>query len=254
MATSTTDRAVARARHEPLDERRALAVVVAGGEDLLELVDRHDRRRVIALGGRASAASGCSPGRSSRSRQRSLPGRTPAASAASRPARSADDLPLRKGRRSEQRRADEPGDELGDEPLAPEEQVRVVDLERREALERARDDAAFVGVDSRRAQLDDVVGQVGLRRAQAQAFLPGARGGGAQAPRRRIVRPRARELMHPLRNAAARGGEPLGRRLVAVARVIAGDRAHRVDVEGSSSSVGWAPGSGRTAVATTSTG
>ena len=43
----------------------------------------------------------------------------------------------RRAHDAEQRRADEPGDELGDEPLAAEEVRRVGDLERGEALERA---------------------------------------------------------------------------------------------------------------------
>ena len=91
---------IARACGERVGERGALVLVAAGREDLLELVDGDDQP-AVGRGARRSPAraprSGCSPGRSSASGQRSLPGSTPAASAASSPARSAEDLPLPDG-------------------------------------------------------------------------------------------------------------------------------------------------------------
>ena len=133
----------------------------------------------------------------------------------------------------EQRRADEPRDELGDEPFAPAEDLRVVDVERREALERARDDLTRVGAMVEGAELDNVVGHVGLGRAETHAFRFRPHAGSAQAPRGRIMRPCARMLTHPLGVAATCRDEPRGRDLLAVAHVLARDRAHRVRVEGS---------------------
>ena len=187
---------VARARDERVDERRALGLVAAGGEDLLELVDREDepaarRRSAVAC---SSARSGCSPGRSSASAQRSLPGSTPAASAASSPARSAEDLPLPDGPTiRQQRRTGQPRHHLGDEPLAPEEDPGIVHVERRETLEGAGDDAVGlggpqVGALARRLQLDDVARQLVLRRAQHGALGRDAAGGVRQAADRASVR------------------------------------------------------------------
>ena len=115
--------------------------------------------RVLARAGSAPAATA------------SLPGRMPPSSAGSRPARRTEDLPL-PGRADdrEQRRADQPRDELGHEPLAPEEVVRVLGPERREPLERAHDRA--VRLDRRRRalarplQVDDALDDLGLHRAQ----------------------------------------------------------------------------------------
>ena len=104
-------------RDELVDERRPLGLVAADGEDLLELVDRDDQPASPARPRRSRArapARGCSPGRSSASAQSSLPGSTPPASAASSPARSAEDLPLPDGPHDpHQRRARQARHHLG---------------------------------------------------------------------------------------------------------------------------------------------
>ena len=106
---------------------------------------------------------------------------------------SADDLPLPDGpTMPEQRGAGEPRDHLGDEALAAEEDVGVVDLERGEALERAGDGvragrrAALAGG----LQRDDVGGEVVLaaRRSRRRGRPP--RPAGARAHRRRVRRRR----------------------------------------------------------------
>ena len=100
-------------------------------EQLLELVDGDDSRP-SASRRPSSAAAGARRAAARAIGQRSLPGSTPAASAASSPARSADDLPLPDGpTMPSQRRAGEPRDQLRDEPLAAEEVAGVVDVERR---------------------------------------------------------------------------------------------------------------------------
>ena len=109
------------------DERRALGLVAAGGEDLLELVDRdHLAARGVAPRDRVERAqrmlAGAQQRRSPTPRSRAA--RRPPAPRSS-PARSADDLPLPDGADdAHQRRAGEPRDHLGDQPLAAEEQRR----------------------------------------------------------------------------------------------------------------------------------
>ena len=118
----------------------------AGGEQLLELVDGDHEpaaRRRVARRARSSAASGWAPGRRSAIAQPRCRGGRRAASAGSSPAFIAERLAAA-GRPddAEQRRARQPRDHLGDEPLATEEDVGVVDLEAGEALERAASTAA----------------------------------------------------------------------------------------------------------------
>ena len=174
------------------------SLVAAGGEVLLELVDReHERRpRPTPSSARSSSRSGCSPGRMTTCAQPSLPGSTPLGERGQQAG--AQDRRLAAARRpddAEQRRADEPGDELGDEPLAAEEVRRVGDLERREPLERAHDRRAVVarqrGALARRLQLDDVAGQLGLHRAQLGAAGRGPPGDRAHPARRLAPRPLA---------------------------------------------------------------
>ena len=103
---------IGRRAGQRVGEGGPLVVRAAGGEQLLELVDGEEEARVWRAARRAprragsfapdtsarrSSSSGRSPGRSSRRRQPSLPGRTPPASAGSSPARRTDDLPLPDG-------------------------------------------------------------------------------------------------------------------------------------------------------------
>ena len=199
------------------DERGALLLVAAGGERLLELIDRqHAAARRRPRSPRRSSRSGCSPGPHDAPASRSsLPGRTPSASAGSSPARSTEDLPLPDGPTTpEQRRADQPRDQLGDQPLAAEEVRRVRDVERRQPLERARAPAPPRRRPRRapaRLQLDDAAGQLGLHRAQLGAT--GRRS--ARPPPRPGAPPRAaptgRQLVHAPRHAAAGLQQPLDR-------------------------------------------
>ena len=141
---------VARARDERVDERRALGLLAAGGEDLLELVDRdhepaarrHLGRRLLERAQRvftgaqqrdrpalaARQHAGGERGEQSRAQRRGL-------AAARRP------------HDPHQRRPGQPCHHLGDEPLAPEEDPGIVHVEGGEALEGAGDDA--VGLDGR---------------------------------------------------------------------------------------------------------
>ena len=74
----------------------------------------------------------------------------------------------------------EPRDQLGDEPLAAEEEAGVVDVERGQALERADHDVVVrARPGRRRLQLDDAAREVVLDRAQRRAL------GGDAASRRR---------------------------------------------------------------------
>ena len=171
------------------------------------------------------------PGRSSAIGQRSLPGSTPPASAASRPARSTDDLPLPDGADDAgQPRAGEPRDQLGDEPLAPEEELGVLDVEGRQALERADDDvsrrAAVAGAPAwslkTLAAMSSSAGAAPAarlrcgppprRRGGRSAAPRGARSPGAGWPRAgAAARGRARHRW-PRRARPGRGGRPRARR------------------------------------------
>ena len=95
----------ARAR----DERRALVLVAADGERLLELVDGEHAggRRATSA---ASSRSGCSPGRMTTCPSRSLPGSTPLGQRRQQP-RAHDGRLAAAGRPddAQQRRADQPG-------------------------------------------------------------------------------------------------------------------------------------------------
>ena len=106
----------------------------------------------------------------------------------------------------EQRGAGEPRDELGDEPLAAEEDVGVVDVERGEALERADDDArAAAGrLGGARAACSSTTrgGEVVLGGGQPRA-LAAARSAVASSPRGRPRRGASRG-----RRAWTRRGRP----------------------------------------------
>ena len=105
-----------------------------------------------------------------------------------------DDRGLAAARRSddaEQRRADQPRDELGDEPLAAEEVRRVGDLEGGEALERAHHRLARRRRPARRARRPPAARR---RRRPARPPSSAARRGRprpARRPRRPGARPRA---------------------------------------------------------------
>ena len=191
---------------------------------------------------RRSSRSGCSPGRITRlgpvlaARQHAAgergqqPGPHDRRLAA---ARRADDR--------EQRRADEPRDELGDEPLAPEEVLGVGGVEASPGPCTGRPSASVVvavaageaGALARGLELDDAAGQLGLERARLAAAGRRAPGGGVDAPRRLAPRPLARRLVDAARDAAAGREQRLDRdrAVSAVRRVEAGDGAHAAGVE-----------------------
>ena len=105
----------------------------------------------------------------------------------------------RRADNAEQRRPDEPGDQFGRQAFAAEEVLRVVDVEGREAFERA-DDRPAQSSDAphglRRTELGDLVGELGLHRAQlarpaavlCAAIRRGARSPGAPSGSRRCAR------------------------------------------------------------------
>ena len=126
---------------------------------------------------------------------------------------------------AEQRGADEPRDELRDEPLAAEEVRRVRLLERRQALERADDPVAVLA-----AGLGPLVGGLELDDAARELVLEGPQLGaaGRNAPRRPLARPLAGGVVYAARHAAARAQEPFERHAVAgglLGRVQSRDRA-----------------------------
>ena len=141
----------------------------------------------------------------------------------------------------EQRRADEPRDQVGDELLAPEEVLGVVRVEGREALVWADHGCLGVragaceqpGALAGRLQVHDVAGQLGLQRA-------GLAAAGRRAARHRVDAarclapcPLAGRLVHAPRDAAARGDQRLDRHRVVVAgrSVEAGDQRDGLRVE-----------------------
>jgi hypothetical protein len=85
----------------------------------------------------------------------------------------------------EQRRADEPRDQLGDQSLSTEEELGVIDVEARETLERAHDSGTGGGLTLRALahglQLDDAARQLLLSPAQIAALRSRAIGRYAQS-------------------------------------------------------------------------
>ena len=231
--------AVAREPHELGEELGALILVAAGGERLLELVDREHHaaaggeavqagaklaRRVLAGSDdrlRPALAAG-QHARGEGGQQAGLHHRRLAAS------RWAD--------HTEQRRADQAGDELGDQPFAAEEVRRVVGLERREALERADHRAlVLIGGDGLACalQLDDPAHELLLHRPQLGAACSRRARDRLDPACRLAARPRARDVVDAARDAAARvqqraRGHVLGGLVVDVCQ---GDRAHGLLVE-----------------------
>ena len=121
-----------------------------------------------------------------------------------------EDLPLPDGPTiAEQRRADEPRDELRDEPLAAEEVLGVGDVEGRQALERAHDRAsssASAGAARSRAAWSSTTSPASSAsierssRAAGRGLAPGDR---ADPARRLAPRPLAGDLVDAPRDAAA---------------------------------------------------
>ena len=155
--------------------------------------------------------------------QSALPGSTPPASAGQQPGPH-DRRLAAPGRPDdpEQRGADEPRDELGHEPLAPEEVRRVGDVEGRQPLKRAAHRRVVAagprGVLARRLQLDHAAGQLGLDErssARPAAVRPAAV---VDAARRLAPRPAAGELVHPARERRRSARAATRRDVAALAR------------------------------------
>ena len=167
---------IARDTHEAGDELGPLRLVRAGGEQLLELVDREDTAPF------PSEPAGCAAKLAQRPLARPDQRLRPAVAPRQDAAREGGQQPgpqhrrLAAPRRSddrEQRCADQARDQLGDQPLASEEVLGVRGVERRQALVRAdrrRDGDVAVGADqagalASRLQLDDPAGELLLERA-----------------------------------------------------------------------------------------
>ena len=191
MSTSARRRGSRTRATSASTNARALVLVAAGREQLFELVDGDDhagprcrrrrpraRARLLAgpqQGDRPALAAGQHAGR----QRREQPG--PQRRRLAAPGRPDD---------ARQRRAGEPRDQLGDQPLTAEEDVGVLDVERRQALERADHDVGPAGLRAPppRLQLDD-------RRPRGRPrplAAPGARprGGSRRRSTRRITRAR----------------------------------------------------------------
>jgi hypothetical protein len=239
--TDQHERAAARvagAGDERVDERGPLDLLAAGGERLLELVDRDDQPAVRrGLGHRLpERAQRVLAGAQERQRP-SLAARQHAGGQRCEQAR-AQRGGLAAARRpddAQQRRAGQARHHLGHEPLAPEEDPGVVDVERSEPLERAGHDAGLsvvaLGTPADRLQLYDLAGDVVLGGAQGRAFGGRAIHGGAQAPRGLRARPLAGGAVHALRDAAAGLDQPRDRDLGVLARVQPRDGGHAIGVE-----------------------
>ena len=161
--------------HEQIDEPGPLVLVTAGREQLLELIDHQ----------KAPSLAAESLGRAPQLAQRLLAGADqrlrPVVAAGQHAARQRRQQPgsdhggLAAARRAddgEQRRADEPRDQLGDEPLAPEEVRGVVGVEGRQPLVRAGDRRLIVLRRETLAddlELGDAAGEVGLERPRLAA-------------------------------------------------------------------------------------
>jgi hypothetical protein len=240
---------VARARDQRVGERRALVLVAAGREELLELVDRHDQPppgrgfadRLLERPPRPLAGpqerdrpvlAARQHARSERREQPRLQRRRLAA------ARRPDD--------PGQRRAGQPRDELADEPLAAEEELGVLDVERGQALEGADHHRLAAGPAEHRTlpagrQLDDAARQVVLGRAQQRALGRNAARGVAQAADGRRARMLVRGGHRRSRDIAARvieGCVLAQDRLVEPAQLGAGLDADLLDQRGPGRAVG----------------
>ena len=221
------------AGHQVGDERAALLLVAAHGERLLELVDR-EQHATVAVGLRGGVRE-----LAQRMLARAHDHHVPVRAARQHAARQRRQQPGPHDRRlaapgrpddPEQRGADEPRDELGHEPLAPEEVRRVRDVERRQPPERAAHRrvvlAGPLGILASRLQLDHATGQLGLDGAQLGTACGGPTGSVVDATRRLAPRPSAGGLVHPARDPIALLHQPLGGRAA-----LRGDRAHRLRVE-----------------------
>jgi hypothetical protein len=138
---------LARACDERVDERRPLGLVATRSEDLLELVDREDQPLLLGCG--ATRALDRLERTLPRAQQRDAPALAPRQRAAAQ--RRQQPCPQhgrlatpRRPDHADHRRRHRAGDDLRDEPLAAEEHVGVVDVERGEPLERARHRAVTV--------------------------------------------------------------------------------------------------------------
>ena len=222
------ERSTARIAHrgdERVGERRPLVLVAAGGEQLLELVDRDHEpplgrclcHRLLEGLQRVSARARQRDRPAAAARQHALGERGQQAGAQRRGLAAAggpDD--------AQQRAARDARDHLGDEALAAEENVGVVDVEAGEALERAGPCVLWrLGTLVSRLELDDARGQVVLGRPQPRAVAGRPVRGGAEAPPGLLVRPAASFRVHAPGDSAALLRQALDRRLLAV---LAGDR------------------------------
>ena len=166
---------MASARTSSVDEPGPLVLVTAGREQLLELVDHQQAPSLAAepLGRAPQHAQRLLAGAYQRLRPVVAAGQHAARQRRQQPG--SDHGGLAAARRAddgEQRRADEPRDQLGDEPLAPEEVRGVVGVEGRQPLVRAGDRRLVVLRRETLAddlELGDAAGEVVLERPRLAA-------------------------------------------------------------------------------------
>ena len=185
------------------------ALVAARGEDLLELVDRqHDAVGVgVSRPDAVQLAHRMLAGPNQHLRPLVAARQDPAGQGGQQSG--PHDRGLAAARRSddaEQRRADRPRDELGDEPLASEEVPGVGDVEAGEALERAHQRRLVrgeqIGALAGRLEVDHAPRPAPPRPRRSSARPADARG--ADAPTRRAAWRRA----HALASSCTRPGTP----------------------------------------------
>jgi hypothetical protein len=232
-------RALARIRGataQLVDESAAFVVVPACGEQLLELID--DEHGAFAGRGLPERAQGVLAGTDQRPRPPLAAGQDAARERVQEAG--ADDRGLAAARwpdHAQQRSADEPGDDLGDEPLAPEEVFGVVDVVRGEALVRA-DGRPLVlggqhgGAIARRLEVADAHRQLGVPRAGLAAARRRSARRRIHSPGGFAAGPLARRLVDATRDAVARGEQPVDGHGIPGGPSVGGrDGSQRVGVE-----------------------
>ncbi len=232
---------IARDTHKPGDELGSLRLVRAGGEQLLELVDRQDTAPF------AREPAGCAAKLAQRPLARPDQRLRPAIAPRQHAAREGGQQPSPQHRRlaapgrsddGEQRCVGHARDQLGDQPLAPEEVLGVGGVERRDALVRAdrRGDVA-VGADqagalASRLELDEPACELLLQRARLAAVGRCAPGHRVDAACGLASRPLRGGLVNLPCDPAARGQQRLdGHRLRVGRGITGGDRPDAGGVE-----------------------
>ena len=215
---------VACARDDRLGEGRPLAGIAAGREELLELVDGEypAAPRGQLDGGPLERGQRVLAGPDQRERPARARGQDPLDQRGQQPGAHGGRLAAaRRPDDAHQPRPGHPRDHVGHEPLATEEDGRVLDVERGEPLERAAGKPPVRGGEGRpfagSLELDDPGRKVVLGQPPFRASGGGAGRRIADAPHRLRARPLRRGLLQQAGDAAALGDDPVERHVAVVA-------------------------------------